>query len=372
MAETRIEWADRTWNPITGCTKISEACQHCYAERMSKRLAGRCGYPKDDPFQVVKHDDVFAHPLKWRKPSRVFVCSMGDLFHKDVLDDWILAAFVSMGLTYQHTGKMREIEPGYEVAIHAPKHTFMILTKRPERMKNFIERLRSDETDKEWEVRVRHYAYTLSAMNGDILPGNAVFTFYEWLNDGMPGLWLGVTAENQQRADERIPILLQTPAAKRFVSVEPMLGQVDLTPYLGDLYFCNHHGRLCPEGVIYAADYKTVLCKYCKQPVQITTPLNLVICGGETGPGARPMHPDWVRSLRDQCQAAGTPFFLKSWGDWAPGTLFEPCPRGSCKIINLDGGELTPNSLLMRKVGKKAAGRLLDGREWNEWPEVEA
>lgn len=290
---TKIEWAEETWNPVTGCSPISEGCRNCYAERMSKRLAGRCGYPEDEPFRVTLHSDRLDEPLKWKKPRKVFVCSMGDLFHEDVPDEWIDQLVWEIGHTFQ-------------------KHTFLVLTKRPERMRA-------------WFVK----AYK------ENLP--------------YPNIWLGVTAENQQRADERIPILLQIPASLRFVSIEPMLGPVDLTRIIYDRQTVidsleGLHGWPLPHAEGPKLDW--------------------VICGGETGPGARPMHPDWVRSLRDQCQAARTPFFFKSWGDWVspsqmPGETYR-------RIEDFgDGIGITDNP---RKVGKKAAGRLLDGQEWNQYP----
>ncbi|GAG05438.1 unnamed protein product, partial [marine sediment metagenome] len=174
---TKIEWASESWNPITGCTPISEGCANCYAKKMAQRLKGRFGYPEDEPFRVTFHPDKLDQPLKWRKPRHIFVVSMGDLFHPGIL--W---------------SDNQEI---WEIMAKCPQHTFMILTKRVERMRIFL---------------TEDLNYKLP------LP--------------LPNVYLGVTAENQQRADERIPILLQIPAAKRFVSIEPMLGPVDLTNYL--------------------------------------------------------------------------------------------------------------------------------------------
>lgn len=183
MSDTKIEWADKVWNPVTGCTPISEGCANCYAARMAKRLAGRYGYPKDEPFSVTSHPNKLDEPYHWLLPQKVFVCSMGDLFHENVglSDLWQIHSKMRL---YGRPDGMR-------------KHTFMILTKRPQRMAEFYRRYPS-------------YGF----------PDN-------------PNLWIGVTAENQRTADERIPILLQIPAAKRFVSVEPMLGPVDLTKYFG-------------------------------------------------------------------------------------------------------------------------------------------
>ena len=278
---TKIEWAvnpdgskGETWNPVTGCTPISEGCQNCYAKRMSKRLAGRCGYPAYDPFQVTLHPDRLDEPLKWKKPRRVFVCSMGDFFHQDVPFEFIAQVWQTMN--------------------NAQQHIFMVLTKHPERMAKFISRLG-------WDIH--------------------------------DNVWLGVTAENQKRADERIPILLQIPAVVRFVSVEPMLEPVNLA----------NCGKI-----------------------------DWVICGGETGPGARPMHPDWVRNLRDQCQNAGVPFFFKHWGQWkAVHRQSDVVDLSSLKdnqcVMKAQNGD----HYLFTRSSKKRTGRLLDGREWNEFPEVE-
>lgn len=299
MANTKIEWTEKTWNPITGCAKISEGCQNCYAERMSKRLGGRCGYDKDNPFKVTFHPDRLDEPLHWKKPSKIFVCSMGDLFHDDVPESWIFSV--------------------YTIMEKCPQHTFMILTKR-----------------------INRAAYVMRKFEGRSWP--------------LPNLWLGVTAENQKRADERIPILLQIPAAKRFVSIEPMLGAVSLN----QIERPDKHER---ETFYYDSaltGFKAHKCGgwYSKEK------LNWVICGGETGPKARPMHPDWVRSLRDQCQEAGTPFFFKSWGDWLPAHVLEPHTA-----IKFDG---KIGRYAMKKVGQKHSGRLLDGVEWNEYPEAHA
>ena len=210
---TKIEWATEVWNPVTGCTKISPGCDHCYAERMAKRLAGRAGYPKEDPFQVIWRSDRLEQPLYWKQRRRVFVCSMGDLFHPDV-------PFRFIGDVW-HTMWMAQ-------------HIFLVLTKRPERMLEFLSS--------------RHSPLSL-----------------------LGNVWLGVSAENQETADERIPILLECPAAVRFVSVEPMLGAVDISG-----------------------------CA-----------LDWVICGCESGPKRRPMNVEWARDLRKQCAAAGVPFSMK-------------------------------------------------------------
>src|SRR5208283_5169289 len=230
MGKTKIEWCDKVWNPVTGCTPISEGCQNCYAERMARRLAGRFGYPMRGGFAVTLHEDKIEEPAKWVKPRRIFVCSMADLFHEDVDEQWIRDIFHIMD-------------------IHR-RHTYLLLTKRPGRMAAFI---RKDRLD---------------------------------MAKDYPHVWLGVTAENQARADERIPILLQIPAAKRFVSIEPMLGPIYAYPYLGctgmpDCLFCETAGKK----------------------------LDWIILGQETGPGARKA--EWFNSIIGQCKSAGVPVFVK-------------------------------------------------------------
>lgn len=247
MANTSIQWTNKVWNPVTGCTKISAGCAHCYAERMAHRLAGRCGYPPaPDEFKVTLHPDKLSEPGKWRKPSMVFVDSMGDLFHPDVPDTFIEMVFLRMANFYWHT--------------------FQVLTKRAERMQRFV-----------------------SALDTKEIIGDAVRPFRN--------IWLGVSAENQQCADERIPWLLKTPAAVHFVSVEPMLGQVRLTANPQWLTCWNCRGNAHLDG--------------CTEKWRPT--INWVICGCESGPKARSADIAWVRDLRDQCQEAGTPFFLKQF-----------------------------------------------------------
>lgn len=250
----KIEWLNRpgttgaTWNPISGCTKISPGCKNCYAERMSKRLRGRAGYPADDPFRVIGHPGKLDAPYRWRKPRTVFVCSMGDLFHEDV--PW------------------PDIERIFQVMLNYKNrhHTFMLLTKRAKRMHEFIT------------------------------------ANYPGLDRCAPHIWGLITAENQEQADKRIPWLLKTPFAVRGVSVEPMLGPVDISEYIGE----NAYDWWSERGPLYPGDM---------------IPLHWIICGAETGPGARPMDLAWLRSIRDQCAVTGTPFFFKRT---SPGTETPP------------------------------------------------
>jgi protein gp37 len=241
-ARTKIEWVankdgtqGKTWNPMTGCTKISAGCANCYAERFANRFAGKFGYPeRPDHFDVTlrKHSHVFRQPYTWKKPYSVFVCSMGDLFHEDVPETFI--------------------EDVFDIIIDNPQHTFIVLTKRPENV---------------WR-----------ALTMDI-----------------PNLWLGVTAENQETADKRIPYLLQLEAPVRFLSVEPMLGPIDLTGYLPEKKARYINTNRHPDA----------------------PSVDWVICGGETGSGAREMKPEWAWDLLQQCRSAHVPFFFKKPGDAA-------------------------------------------------------
>lgn len=275
MSKTRIEWTEYSWNPITGCTPISEGCQNCYAQRMAKRLAGRCGYPADDPFRVTLHPDKLNEPLKWKKPRRVFVCSMSDLFHEDVPFEFIDYMFAVMGRSQQHT--------------------FLLLTKRPERMREYLQAGRYQE--------ILHIAYKLNFRPEGLGKGIDNPNDMRW----WPNVWLGVTAENQQRADERIPILLQIPAAVRFVSVEPMLGPVDLSKWLGGTWYCETcECTVDPEFVPFSEIHYP-----CENYLDFIPGIDWVICGSESGPNHRKTKIEWIRDLREQCISANVPFFLK-------------------------------------------------------------
>jgi protein gp37 len=312
MQNSKIEWTDSTWNPLRGCSRVSEGCRNCYAEKIAGRFSS-AGQPFEGVAELkfsnaTKGGDGKFHgrwtgniefiekhledPLRWRKPQRIFVNSMSDLFHENVKDEWIDEIFAVMGAC-------EDAERG---------HTFQILTKRPARMVEYM-RTRA------------HKAWNSRRLGRSAFPPRNV--------------WLGVSVENQQTADERIPLLLQAPAVVRFLSCEPLLGAVLLPPFCGDPY--HRHSGSCS---IYAR-------------------INWVIAGGESGHGARPVHPDWIRGLRDQCKASGVPFFFKQWGEYAP---------VSGQIISSAG--VQPFDGAMSRVGKKNAGRMLDGRTWEEMPEL--
>lgn len=292
---TKIEWADATWNPIIGCSRVSEGCRHCYAERQAMRWS-RDGKPYHGlvrngprgPQWTGKTEllyDRLLTPMRWRAPRRIFVNSMGDLFHEDVHSEEIQAVFHAMGA--------------------APQHTYLILTKRPARARSWF-MARAGKGDPWWRRT-----------------------------------WLGVSVEDQRTADERIPILLDTPAARRFISAEPLIGCINLSP-------------------------RWTVWRQSRHPAL----LDWVICGGESGPGARPMGLGSARLLRDQCNFAGIPFFFKQWGEWAP------APDEAMNFSQAEKHALAlgkkfehySDGTTMIRVGKKAAGRELDGREWNEVP----
>jgi protein gp37 len=311
-----IEWTDATWNPVTGCSKVSAGCTNCYAERLSHRFKWtdkpwNAAYAAEN---VKLHPERLEEPLRWRKPRKVFVNSMSDLFHEQVPFEFIARVFDIMAQT--------------------PEHTYQILTKRPARMKEFIEQY---------------------------VPENLA-------PYPLPNVWLGVSVENQQAADERIPLLLQTSAAVRFLSCEPLLGPVNLEKYFDPSGLCGTCG-----------DYNlSCWCQSFPMDEHGYVKIDWVIVGGESGPNARPMHPDWVRSLRDQCKAAGVAFLFKQWGEWFPRDQWEDNPElvlPDDDVAYIDGprthvfedlGGVYP----VHRVGKKAAGRMLDGRTWDEYPVV--
>ncbi len=321
---TKIEWTEVTWNPIVGCSLASPGCTNCYAMRFAGTRLGHV--PKYDGLtQTAKLGPVWTGklafdekallaPLGWKRPRMVFVNSMGDLFHDGVPDAWIDRVFAVMAL--------------------CPQHTFQVLTKRSGRMRDYCQ-LRFET---EWGSEMLCEAIEdLDQFNSDAGGDH---------DAPLPNVWLGVSVEDQQRAHERIPDLDATPAAVRWISAEPLIGPVDLMmPGVGK-----------PDWVV---------------------------AGGESGPGARPMHPDWARSLRDQCAAADVPFFFKQWGDWELSLDRERddpdwradysrnyVDQGKSRWLNIEGGRGFHGDrfVVMRRVGKKRAGRLLDGIEHNGMP----
>lgn len=271
--QTSIEWTDATWNPITGCSRVSTGCGGpdgggCYAERIAatrlRHHPSRKGLTRNGRWTgEVRFNPQWLHqPLGWRKPRRVFVCAHSDLYHPGVEDAWI--------------------DMVWGVMLSAPHHVFQVLTKRPERMRGHVLRMLGRSND------------APPYMPLELGPASNV--------------WLGVSAENQDTLDERIVPLLETPAAVRWLSAEPLLEEITVFSVNGPVDV--------PDGM--------------------ESPLHWVVCGGESGPRARPMSVSWARSLRDQCERVNVPFFFKQWGG----------------------------------VNKKRAGRILDGRTWDQMPRI--
>ena len=506
---TKIEWTHipgtigETWSPVTGCTPVSEGCKNCYARRMAQWLAGRFGYPEaPHHFNVTLHPDRLEQPLRWRKPRTVFVCSMGDLFHEDVPGGFLIKVFAAMAL--------------------CPQHTFMVLTKRAYEMSVFLESKRQE---------IRH-AWLSNALRYSI-PHVKTRT----LGWPIPNIWLGISAENQEALDKRTHWLLQTPAAVHFVNFEPLLGPVDISPYLPynpvktgerdgktqrqrenrlsgregrgtggrqpgahlesglqarrqmvrgntpdllreaqsrtrhrgissdtrdeeeeadydlssqasfsplqransrradnqphqreekgqssrepggcDVFGANDSRSPGPENwsggksvgreqpqeeadnkrggrntqtTISRRGSEENSCRFsCEFPNNIENrarraALSWVMCGGESGPGARPMDPNWVRSLREQAIAASVPFFFKQWGAWlGMDYTGEQIAFDGPECFNWSGTPIPPflpgedigevhrfnERTGASRIGKHRAGRELDGRMWDEFP----
>ncbi len=312
-ATSGIEWTDATWNPVTGCTKVSPGCDHCYAETITERFHGTGSFA-----HVILHADRLSSPLRWRRPRRVFVNSMADLFHDAVPDVFIGSVFEVMAAT--------------------PRHTYQVLTKRHGRMRSLL-----SSWAKTCTRPVQLHPDDRPMMIRDVV----------W---PLPNVHLGVSVEDHKRAELRIPALLDTPAAVRFVSCEPLLGPVDLSPW------------------IRATDYP-------ETTAVDPTPVSWVITGGESGGRARPAHPDWFRQIRDECLTAGVAYFHKQNGEWRapklgeeydtmlgraghpPAFLIDPAGHVHC-AREAAGSAAVP----VIRVGKKAAGRELDGWIWQQYP----
>jgi protein gp37 len=350
-----IEWTDATWNPVTGCTKVSRGCDHCYAETFAERWRGVAGHHFENGFDVTLRPERLDQPLRWKKPRRVFVNSMSDLFHEAVPDEFIVTVFARMWWS--------------------PQHTFQVLTKRHGRMRSLVPRI---------EERLREMEHDLDLLDAP--------TPLRW---PLPNVWLGVSVEDQKRADLRIPALLDTPAAVRFLSCEPLLGPISLRGLQTfECSVCCRSGLWNNGRSIAAGDeVNEYWCQVCgaEVPIEGCTPgIGWVIAGGESGPGARPMHPAWARSLRDLCEAAAVPFFLKQLGEYSPYLPMIPDdtrPDGrapdwdrkpSAWVEEATGRTVTDEANVpitgswqaVYRVGKKAAGRTLDGQTSDQYPAV--
>jgi protein gp37 len=328
--KTHIEWTDSTWNPLLGCDKCTAGCQFCYAIRTAWRLmhnpnqkvaAAYAGLVEQRPDgslnwtgKINLIPDRLVQPIEWTKPRRIFVNSQSDLFHPDVPDSFIDQVFAVMAA--------------------CPQHTFQVLTKRADRMAE----------------------YTAGAEGRIIRAGEALAVEHGWCharqgeNWPLPNVWLGTSVENQKAADNRVYHLLRAVAAVRFLSCEPLLGAVDLRHVQYDRLIefdslTGDHGVARP--LAGRSDAR----------------LHWIIAGGESGPGARPMHPDWARGLRDQCAAAGVAFHFKQWGEYGPTQALDHYAEKHPQLYHR-----WPDNLVSPRVGKRSAGRLLDDRTHDEFP----
>ena len=319
---TKIEWTDATWNPIRGCSRVSEGCRNCYAERVAARFSG----PKEpyaglaiwkggEPHWTGKIQFVESHlydPLRWKQHKKIFVNSMSDPFHPGVTDDMIDSIFAVMALSDWHTHQM--------------------LTKRVKRMRTYTHSEGAIAASNILQARVAQEAERIAQDRGETISA----WWDAWLEDWpLKNIWLGASAEDQANYDFRRDDLENTDAAVIWWSLEPLIGPITLN--------LNSSKRL-PDWIV---------------------------IGGESGPEARPMHPKWARDIRDECRDAMVPLFFKQWGEFAP-FRNERFPQVS---VNLDGSR--SNNLvygsdwqIMSKVGKAKAGHLLDGREYKEFPTV--
>ena len=331
---TAIEWTDATWNPVRGCTRVSEGCRFCFAEAIAARFSDagapyhgfadrmRTGSKWTGRVEVIW--PLLDLPLRWQRPRRIFVNSMSDLFHQALSIPELAHIYAVM-----------------VAAVHLRGHIFQVLTKRPGLMRHVLAQQQFwEQVNAEATAHIMDRTDPLHRRSDD-----ARATHDENGPDHPPpGIWLGTSVEDQPAADERLPELAATPAALRFLSCEPLLEAI--TPSL--------------------------------------TAIDWVICGGESGPNARPMHPDWARNLRDQCTTAGVPFFFKQWGEWVE--VDGPKCRAIAPDAAVSGSWILPDGRLVgrnptsnlryspyrtpvvAKLGKKRAGAMLDGREWREMP----
>lgn len=325
-AESTIEWTRHTFNIVWGCVKVSPGCANCYAETWAKRHGHDVWGPAKTTSRRVLSDDYWKQPLKWDKAAaaagerhRVFCSSMADVFE-------------------DHPTVAEQRARLWPLIATTPNLDWLLLTKRPENMRRLAP--------------------------------------VEWAGSWPTNVWAMTTVENQEEADRRIPELLKVPARVRGLSCEPLLGPVNF-------HVCEDKGDAYGDGAIYwnMLSGERWMRDGFEKELEGTPPIHWVIAGGESGPKARPAHPKWYRDLRDQCQAAGVAFHFKQWGEWfSEGAKPEGLAPNSigperCRWLALDGsvveignGEMRTDDVLVVRAGKKAAGRVLDGRTWDEVP----
>jgi len=327
--KSKIEWTEATWNPIRGCSRISEGCRNCYAETIANRFKGE-GLPYQGLIassgtwnnNVIWVEDLITQPLRWKKPRRIFVNSMSDLFHQSI--------------------PMYILDKIFAVMLLAQQHTFQVLTKRADEMQHYLTAPYREQSIKAAAREILGYFPKQSSA------GMAA----SW---PLKNIWLGVSVEDQKTAEQRIPPLLKSPATLRWISAEPILDAINLnssvggTLWIGGQRGCKgtHRGigtEECPKHPRHHHDDRC------------GPGLDWVVAGGESGKNARPMQPEWIRSLRDQCVAAQVPFFFKQWGEHG------------LNWYNDNNGRKIPGSEWVYRAGKNNAGRELDGRTWDEYP----
>lgn len=386
---TTIEWTHRpgtkgeTWNPIrarhlaTGklgwhCETVSDGCKFCYAaaQNLNRRnlafgtgLPYKPGHRRD--IEIFLDERTLTAPLRWRDPRTIFVCSMTDAFGSFLTDAMLDRIFA--------------------VAALCPEHVFIFVTKRAARMREYVTRMKAA-----WEAETCEFADRWGSAAAEVSGSPCAAGTIEERDFPLSNVWLIVSTEDQETANERVPELLATPAAVRGVSAEPLLGPIDfkrimlsgvITPLdafrsegYTDITLGQYAGRRIFHGVKYGCGRG----------------LDWVIVGGESGPNARPMHPDWARSLRDQCAAACVPFFFKQWGEWGPGANFaadvsaRKVYRGEIQTLQIAGSrdiklciptrddDALGLPLTLERYGKKFAGRMLDGSDHSAFPEAAA
>ena len=324
--KTAIEWTDHTFNPWWGCVKVSAACTHCYAETLAARWRFKWGTTQTPRAFGDKH---WNEPLAWNRKAvadgvrrRVFCASMADVF--ELRDN-------------EHGATLDTLRERLWTLIEAtPGLDWQLLTKRPQNIQAMVPP--------------------------------------RWLSAWPAHVWVGCTVENQAAADKRIPHLLSVPARVRFLSCEPLLGPVDLTAWIGRNTWLNSRLINCDEHTVVGEDDA---CNGCPNggtecAGRWDRGLHQVIAGGESGPKARPTHPDWLRQLRDQCAEAGVAYMFKQFGAWAPMDIDR---GGVVRLVDTDGtvraGGKQGSAVAMSRCGKKAAGRTLDGRTHDEFPETD-
>lgn len=347
---TKIEWTEATWNPVVGCDKVSEGCKNCYAIRLAYRLmhlpatkekyAGTVERTASGNMNWTGKINIdrasLGKPFTFSKPTTFFVNSMSDLFHEEIDISFSAEVFAVMFLT--------------------PQHTYQVLTKRAEKMQSDLK----DPAFMQAFWKACNYLHDkyINPLEQEMYSYEEVIAAYPLKN-----VWLGVSVENQKTAAERIPYLLKTPASIRFLSCEPLLGPVDLEEY----YFQTSDGAYPFRGVPESDRTKWL------------DVIDWVIAGGESGKGSRPAHPDWFRSLRDQCAKYKKPFFFKQWGEWRIYDHWaEPCdntkPLGQFYGNEFKYGNFISrpgmNDVCMAKVGKKISGRVLDGKTHDKMPNI--